>query len=181
VGGAVAIAIPLLEHTDDDGELRVAHSTRRVFDIEPGSPPIAFFRPALAAFADLEEKDPDLDESAIAKFPLDIAIGAECFAENLAFDAGFLPCLAGGSLAIPKTLGPPAFRDDPAACVPRCDKQDFDSAILGETERQGSHLPPSVHQELLILLPRSKTILQFRFMRSISYDRLFDMAAVNLN
>lgn len=136
------------------------NSARRVFDIEPGSPPLAFFRPAFAALADLEEKDPDLDESSVAKFPLDIAIGADCFAENLAFNAGFLPRLSGCGLGILDPLGRPAFRDDPAACVPRCDKQDFDSAILGETERQGRHLPPSVHRELLVvLLPKSKTIL----------------------
>jgi hypothetical protein len=178
VGGAAAIAIPLLEHADYDGELGVAHSTRRVYDIEPGAPPLAFFRPALAAFADLEEKDPDLDENAIAEFPLDIAIAADCFAQDFAFDAGFLPRLAGCSLAIPETLGGPAFWDDPAAAVPRCNKQNFDRTILGETERQGRYLPPSCHREFLVLLPKSKTILQIRSKRSISYDRVFDMAAV---
>ena len=61
-----------------------------VFDIKPGSPPIALFGPALAPFADLEEKDPDLDDSPVAEFPLDIAIGADCFAENLAFNTDFL-------------------------------------------------------------------------------------------
>ena len=99
-GDAADVAIPRLERADESGKLGITHFACGNLQIEPGPPPLALFGPALAALADLEEKDPDLDESAITEFTLDITIGADSVGQNLAFDARFLPRLAGRRLAI---------------------------------------------------------------------------------
>ena len=107
--GTAGVAIPLLKHADERGKLGIAHFACGIFDIKPGSPPLALFRPALTVFADLEKKDPHLDESPIAELPLDITIAADSLAEDFAFNAGLLRRLPGRGLAILNPLGRPTF------------------------------------------------------------------------
>ena len=75
-------AASLLEHADERRELGIAYPACRIFDIEPGSPPLAVLRPALKVFAYLEEKDHDFDESIIVEFALDVPVGADRLAEK---------------------------------------------------------------------------------------------------
>src|SRR5271166_6110220 len=58
------------ECANENGEFGVAYFARCISDMEPGSPPLAFFGPALTAFAHLEQKDFDLNESTVIKLLL---------------------------------------------------------------------------------------------------------------
>ena len=56
--GTAAIAIPILEHADERRELGIAYPACGIFDIKPGSPPLAFLPQRLSCVLTLRRKTP---------------------------------------------------------------------------------------------------------------------------